>query len=259
MGGSTGGPAPGAGAWALDAGLAAMILVAAWQGYRRGGLVATAGLLSFAAAAWFVATRAAAVQAWAARTGLLPRLAELLQPAAAAWLPPEVARAPVQPAYLLRVLHVLDAMPLPPGVRAEWADALREAARAAGGQTTVANLLATVLASAVIADVALYGLPLAGGLVLSAAARRLAGTVHHRGWGGWDRLLGVVAGGLEGALLLAGLLLLARQLAGLAPGWIDPAWWTGLEQSRLAAGLLALGEGVWAALGHGRLPAPGSR
>lgn len=247
-GGGTPGVAPLPGAWVLDAGLAAMLLAAVWQGYRRGGLAALAGLAAFAAAAWFVATQAATVQVWAVRSGLLPRLAVLVEPLAAAWLPPEVARAPVQPAYLLRVLDALNAMPLPPGVREEWSAALREAARAAGHDATLGGVLATVMASAAIADLSLYGLPLAAGLVLSTMARRLAGLLYPRGWGAWDRLLGLVAGGLEGALLAAGLLVLLLQLAALAPGLVDPRWWETLEQSHLAAWLTRAWQALWPAV-----------
>ena len=247
-GGAASGAMPPPGAWALDAGLAVLLLAAAWQGSRRGGLVAVAGLATFAATAWLVATRAADIQAWAARSGWLARLSALITPLVTAWLPPEVARAPVQPADLLRLLDVLNAMPLPPGVRDEWWAALREAARAAGPDATVGSLLATVVASGVVADLTLYGLPLATGFLLSLLARRGAALLHARGWGAGDRLLGFVAGGLEGALLAAGLLVLAHHLAALAPGVVDPRWWQALDQSRLAAWLTGAWDALWPAL-----------
>lgn len=241
------GIATASGARAVDAALAAVLAVAAWQGYRRGAVVALAGVATFALAAWFVAARAGELQSWAVRTGLLGRLAAVLEPVVGAWLPPEVAAAPVRPVELLRVLDALAQLPLPPEVREQWADALRAAARAAGPGSTLGELLARVVAATLLADLGLYALPMAAGLFFAAVARRLTALLGATGLGAWNRALGLVAGALEGALVAAGLLVTARYLAGLAPGLVDPAWWQALDQSRLAPILL----GAWQALGPG--------
>ena len=240
---------------AVDGILLGLVALAAWRGYARGGATALASLAGFGLGAWLLAGRAAALTRWAEQHGVLAGLAGWLRPVVTAWLPPEVARAPVRPDTVLRALDALAALPLPDPARRQLADGLRSALLAAETGGTLADLLAGVVAGALLVDLCLYALPLAAGLVAAAAGRRVGALLRGRGLGALDRGLGALAGAVEGAAVLAVALFLLDRVAALWPRPPVPVWLSALEGSRVAGwlvrGLMVLWPGGGSGWGPG--------
>lgn len=236
------------GSWVVDGALVAVLLASAWRGARRGGLATLAGLAAMVASAAWLAGRADDVIAWAAARGLVTGLARLVEPWLAAWLPADLLRAPVQPATLLRVLDLLARGAGAPSVEDGWGRLVREAARTIPPGATVGELLATALAGAVIADLCLYAVPLALGLVLGAVARRIVASLPALRRTPWERWLGLLLGGCEGAIVAGGVLVLVHQLRGHVPTPFGASGWDALEQARLATWLVAGWQALWSRL-----------
>lgn len=229
---------------AVDAVVMLPVLAAAWQGFRRGGIPALAGLAGFLLGWWWTTARAAEGAAWVAGAGMLQSLARLLEPAVAGWLPPEVGGAPARPYAVVRALDELAALPLRPEVREELAEGLRSTLVIRDhGAGTVGQALALVVARLVLRAVSVYAVPLLTGLLVAAAARYLAGCLPVRLPAPLDRLLGILAGAAEAALVISLALALGEALAGLWPREEVTAWLEVLDRSPLVGRLTRWADG----------------
>lgn len=236
---------------AVDGAVTVVLLTAAWQGYRRGGIPALAGLAGFILGWWWAAARAAEGVAWAAGAGVLETLARFLESHVAGWLSPEVAGAPARPHTLVRALDDLGVLPLRPEVREELAEGLRRSLlRRDQGAVTVGEVLALVVARLVLRAACVHAVPLLAGVLAAAAARRVAGWLPARLPGPLDRPAGILAGAAEAAVVLAFSLVLAQTLGGLWPRQEVTAWLEALDRSQVA-GRLARWAGAWARVAAG--------
>lgn len=240
---------------AVDAAVTLIVLAAAWRGYRRGGLSGLAGLAGFALAWWWMAGHVADLATRVAGSGALTVLARVIEPYVAAWLPPEVAAAPVRSHTLLRALDGVRELSLPDGARAQLADGLRRFFLAGGaGAETVGELFALAAASLLLYEACLYALPLLAGALAAAAGRRLAGWMGARGLGPVDRALGAVAGAAEASLAVALALLLLQALAGLWPRPEPPGWLEATHRSAIAGWLARRAAALLPAVAGPALP-----
>lgn len=229
----------------MDGGVAVVLLGAAWQGYRRGGIAALAGLIGFVLGWWWAVSRAAEGVAWAAGVGVLETLARIVRPHVALWLAPGLGEAPARPDAVVRALDDLSALPLPREVAEELADGLRRSLLGdGGGSVTVGEALALGVARLVLRSAWAYAVPLVAGMAAAAVARRLAGWLPPRLPARLDRPLGFLAAALEGALVVAFFLAFVRSVAGLWPRLETLAWLDALDRSTVA-GRLARWAVAW--------------
>lgn len=229
----------------MDGGVAVVLLAAAWQGYRRGGIPALAGLTGFVLGWWWVASRAAEGAAWAAGAGVLEAVARFVRPAVARWLAPDLSAAPIRPDTVVRALDDLSALPFSREVEEELADGLRRSLLGdGGGPVTVGEALALGMAGLILRSAWACAVPLAAGMGVAALARRLAAWLPPRLPDRLNRPLGFLAGAVEGALTVAFFLALIRSVAGMWPRQETVAWLDALDRSPVA-GRLARWAVAW--------------